>query len=96
MAFIDLLALLYALAWLGALAWLVYYGITTPAKPGDAPRLVVFPMLIGMMTFLYWIVTGKAVFGIDHIRPAGVPLGLWGFGLACVASLLLFVGRNRS
>lgn len=52
----------------------------------DPTRAVAYGLMFGgIMTFLYWLVAGRSLIGIDHIRPLGMPLGLIGFAVALVA-----------
>lgn len=81
-----------AVAWLGLFCWMVWKGLfglledprshlkTFAAQP--VQYLLLSAMITGLMLFLFWLVSAPFPVSIDHIRPLGIPLGLWGFGVA--------------
>ena len=83
-----------AVAWFGFFIWIFWQGLTgIVAQPREAFReiladpiqyLLLLVMLGGLMLFLFWLVAAISPISINHIRPLGVPLGLWGFGIAAL------------
>lgn len=88
----EVLGWLMAAAWFGLFCWIMWRGLrgfvseprshfqAIAARP--AQTLLLSVMIGGLMVFLFWILAAQSPISIDHVRPLGVPLGLWGFGIA--------------
>lgn len=100
----DTLATLYAAVWLGFFGFVLYILLR---QIWDDPRRAFRSALRdplgplagallygGVFTFLYWIVFSHSIISIDHIRPLGLPLGLWGLGASLAAAALSMARKS--